>query len=174
MYKELAKKAIAGEDKSFYQLIQMQKEQIYKIAYSYVNNSHDALDVVHDTVYKAYMNIEKLKKPAYFKTWLTRITINCAIDYLNQSKKVIPMEQSHMENIQTVESDRDQIIDLKRALDKLDEKSKTVVILRYFQDMPLKDISEMLDLPLSTVKSQLYRAMDKLKIQLEEGNIVEQ
>lgn len=61
----------------------------------------------------------------------------------------------------------EEVIDLYNALNKLDVKYKTVVILRYFEDLTFQEISKVLDLPVNTVKTQLYRALDILKIDLE-------
>lgn len=173
MLNELVQKAIKGDGDSFYELIQIKKEHIYKIAYSYVHNQEDALDVVHDAVYKAFTAIGSLKNPQYFSTWLTKITINCAIDHLNKTKKVISIEKSELENFPVEENDKEAILDLRQNLEKLDIKYKTVIILRYFEDLTLNEIATTLNLPINTIKAQLYRGLQKLKIQLEEGDAIE-
>ena len=170
---ELVNKTMDGDMESFNMLVQQRREHIYKIAYSYVNNVDDALDIVQDVIYKALTSIDTLKNPQYFNTWLTRITINCSINHLRKSKKIVYMEESNIKDIGTDSADREEIMDLKRELQKLDVKYKTVIILKYFEDMTLNEISQVLDLPINTVKTQLYRALEKLKINLKEADLGE-
>ncbi len=166
---ELIKKAIKGDNDSFDTLIQSRRENIYKVAYSYVNNTEDALDIIQEVIYKALVSMKTLNEPEYFNTWLTRITINCSINYLNKSKKVIFLDETHIKNMTSRWGNTEEIMDLHEALKNLDTKYKTILILKYFEDLTLKDISNILKLPLSTVKSQLYRGLEKLKIHLKEA-----
>ncbi len=126
------------------------------------------MDIVQEAVYKAYVKKSNLKQPEYFMTWITRILINCAMDFLKKSKKVTNLEDNFNE-ADKMKVSSEEIIDLYSALKELDERSKTVVVLRYFEDMTLQDISNAIELPLSTTKTILYRALGKLKIKLE-GN----
>lgn len=72
----------------FAQRLQSDKARYYRIAYSYVKNEQDALDIVGDATYKALLNLRSLKNPEYFGTWMTRIVINCALDQLRRSSRV--------------------------------------------------------------------------------------
>lgn len=160
-------KAVEGDEESFLLLIEQNKDRVYKIAYSYVKNQQDALDIVQETVYKAFMSIHQVKKAHHFNTWLIKIIINCSIDHLRKSKKLVYMAKEFEDR--TAELDNtEKFIDLHMALDKLDVKHKTVVILRYFEDLTLQDIANVLEWPVSTVKTYLYRALKILKIDLEE------
>lgn len=127
------------------------------------------MDIVQEAVYKAYVKKSNLKQPEYFMTWITRILINCAMDFLKKSKKVTNLEENFNE-ADKMKVSSEEIIDLYSALNELDERSKTVVVLRYFEDMTLQDISNAIELPLSTTKTILYRALGKLKIKLEEND----
>lgn len=84
----LVRLAQKGEDNAFYELISLNKEKMYVTAYAYVNNKEDALDIVQESVYKAYTSIKKLKEPKFFNTWITRIVINCSIDLVRKNKKL--------------------------------------------------------------------------------------
>ncbi|WDC85095.1 sigma factor [Caloramator sp. mosi_1] len=75
-------------EKEFIENITTYKEYLYKMAFLYVKNQQDALEIVDETVYKAYLNYKKLKKKEYFKTWITRILINCAIDFLKHKNNL--------------------------------------------------------------------------------------
>lgn len=87
MLKELkVKRAINGDEKAFIELIEKQREKLYRVAYAYVKNEEDALDIVQETVYKAYISIDTLRKPKYFNTWLTKILINISLATLKKIK----------------------------------------------------------------------------------------
>lgn len=163
---ELAQKAIAGHEDSFTQLIQERRESLYRMAYTYVRNKEDALEIVQETVYRAFISVHKLKEPQYFNTWITKIAVNCALDYIRKSKKVVYMDKEHEGSY--IPEKREEVMDLHEAMYKLDEKSRTVLMLRYFEDLPIKDIADVLETPVSSVKSMIYRGLEKLKINLGE------
>lgn len=169
---EKVKMAKKGDDNAFYELIQDRKEMLYKTAYTYVRNKEDALDIVQETVYKAYCSIKKLKEPAFFNTWLTRILINCSLDYMKKKKIMVPMEEKIESSLTGIsDRDREQIIDLRSAVDRLDDKCKTVVILKYFQDMTIEQISDILECPSGTIKSYLHKALIELRLDMKEGEL---
>ncbi|PAB59766.1 hypothetical protein CCE28_08640 [Anaeromicrobium sediminis] len=163
------KKSDEEREERFLSLINENQEKLYKIAYSYVKNKDDALDIVQESVYKAYISYDKVKKSQYEKTWLTRIVINTAIDFIRKNKKIVSIDMNVIENISHSGKDHiDEKMAVKEALDKLNEKQKTVIILRYFEDMKLEEIANILGAPVSTIKSTLYRALKEMKIDLKE------
>jgi RNA polymerase sigma-70 factor (ECF subfamily) len=125
---EKVKKAKQGNDNAFYELMQQRKDNIYRTAFIYVKNKDDALDIVNETMYKAYISIKKLREPKFFNTWLTRILINCAIDHINRSKKVIPLNEDLNIEAEPKNRSTEDIMDLYNAVDRLDVKCRTVVI----------------------------------------------
>lgn len=168
---EKVKLAKRGDDNAFYELINERKAMLYKTAYLYVKNKEDAMDIVSDTVFKAYISIKKLKQPEFFNTWLTRILINNSLDFIKKSKKVVSLEenQSFNENDNlNIHENKEDVLDLHKAVDKLNDKYKTIVILKYFQDMTLNEIAEVLKCPLGTVKTHLNKALKELRIELVE------
>lgn len=90
----LVKKAKKGDDKAFSSLMELKKETIYRIAFAYVKNKEDALDIVQETVYKAYISIDKLNDEKTFNSWIARITINNAINLIRKNSKVILLEDT--------------------------------------------------------------------------------
>lgn len=162
----LVKKARSGDDDAFSQLIQMRKELLYRTAFTYVRTQQDALDIVSETVYKGYRSIHKLKDPALFNTWLTRILINSSLDFLKKQSKVVPLNETV--ELSSQSSDWAESMDLHRAVDQLDSKCRTVVILKYFHDMTISQIAEVLQCPQGTVKSSLHRALKNLRLELKE------
>lgn len=170
---EVVKKAIKGDEKSFVALIETRQEKIYKIAYSYVKNQEDSLDIVQETVCKAFVSIGTLKNPQYFDTWLIRIGINCALAHLKKNKQYVQLEEDH-KKIKDDTTLIEESFDLNKALDLLEPQYKTIILLKYFEDLTFADIAKVLDYPISTVKTYLYRALKHLKISMEAGDSYEQ
>jgi RNA polymerase sigma-70 factor (ECF subfamily) len=166
-------KARKGDEKAFLKLFQKYEQDIYRIAYVYVKNKDDALDVVQEVAYRSFKKIEKLKKPEYFKTWLIKIAITCAIDCLRKNKKVVQLKPEHEEFIGSNNEDMPLSITLQQLLDELNEDEKSIIILKFYEGYSFKEIAELLNIPLGTSKSILYRALDKLRKQVKEAGICE-
>ena len=167
----LVKKAQKGNDKAYLMLFQQYEADIYRMAYVYVKNKDDALDLVQEVAYQSFKTISTLKKPEYFKTWLMKITINCALNLINKNKKVIPLNSNFEVLTGSEDEDIALTLSLHMLIDTLKEDEKSVILLKYYDDRTLKEISEILDIPLGTAKSVLYRALDKLRQNLKEvGN----
>ena len=167
----LVKKAQKGNDQAYLMLFQQYEADIYRMAYVYVKNKDDALDLVQEVAYQSFKTISTLKKPEYFKTWLMKITINCALNLINKNKKVIPLNSSFEVFTGSEDEDIALTLSLHMLIDTLKEDEKSVILLKYYDDRTLKEISEILDIPLGTAKSVLYRALDKLRQNLKEvGN----
>ena len=135
----------------------------YRIAFSYVHSEADAQDIVQESAYKAIYHARKLKKPEFAKTWICRIVINEAISFLRRRKK----EQTETLDRELAGREAEDMTDLRKALAKLPPEEKTVIVLRYFEDMKLEEIAAVCEESLSTVKSRLYRTLKKLKLDLE-------
>ncbi|MDK9710658.1 sigma-70 family RNA polymerase sigma factor [Acidaminobacter sp.] len=155
------------------QLIQEHKLQLYRIAYSYVKNEQDALDVVQEATYKAIVNQEKLKEEAYMKSWLIRILINCALDVLRKRENVAQAPEVWVGASSNQGLDTEAVMDLREAIQGLDETQKKLIHLKYFEDLKLEEISGIMEMPLGTVKSQLHRIVKRLRIELKEVEVFE-
>lgn len=138
-------------------------DKYYRMAYNYVHNENDALDIVQESAYKAIFNAKKLKEIRYADTWICRIVINESIELLRKTKRYCEeaLDDERIGNEVEYEN-----IDLKSAMEKLPTKDKTIVMLRFFEDMSLEQVADVLGENLSTVKSRLYRALGKMKISL--------
>lgn len=166
--KLLVKKAQKGNDKAYLELFQQYEADIYRMAYVYVKNKNDALDVVQEVAYQSFKNIRTLNKPEYFKTWLMKITINCALNVINKNKKVVPLIPQFEVHTEEGVEDIAMSLSLRELMDILQEDEKSVILLKYYNDRTLKEISDILDIPLGTAKSILYRALNKLRQNLKE------
>lgn len=143
--KDKIKKAKKGNDRVFQELIEEEKNKLYRIAYLYVKNEDDALDIVQETVYKAYISIKNLKNINYFSTWITRILINSALDFIKKKSRIIPIDEfSHLPNIEEHEHEMEDSIDLVEAIERLNEPYKTVIILRYYKDFTIFKVKKKL------------------------------
>lgn len=141
-------------------------EKYYRMAYSYVFCEQDAMDIVQEGAYRAILKSDLLKQPEYVDTWICKIVINEALRFLKKNK----LASVDMESLpEQGKEDEVEDIDLQRALDKLDEQERTIVVLRYFEEEKLENIGKTMNLNVNTVKSRLYRAMDKLKKYMETG-----
>lgn len=166
--RELAHKARKGDAAAFEELIKFCQEKLYRIAYSYVNNRDDALDIVSESVYRAYLNLRTLKNPSYFDTWIIRIVINQAINFLNKNRRVMLKEDIGLNTGSRDAVKSDETIDLHAAMGKLDENQKTVIILKYFEDLTITQVAEVMERPVGTVKTYLHGALKNLRLELRE------
>ncbi len=158
---ELISKSQKGCDESFEQLINLHKEYLYKMAFLHVKNEHDALDIYQETVYKAYINISKLRNTKYFKTWITKILIN-NVNMKNRYYNKFQDEQVEDYIGEISYSNLEEHMDLYDAVDSLEEKYKTPIILQYFHDLTISQIAEIMECNENTVKSNIRRAKKKL------------
>lgn len=152
-------------------LIENNQEKFYRVAYAYVKNREDALDIVHDAIVKALRSYGTLRNTEYAQTWFYRILINESISFLRKNRRLIPWEDLSDSQLPPSASPpdmfKDEYIDLYAAIDKLSPELKTIVILHFFEDMKLSEVAEITSTNLNTVKSRLYRALKNLKLDME-------
>ena len=134
-------------------------QSLYKLAYTYVKNQEDALDIVQESAYKAIKYAESIKDDDYIKTWIWRIVINTSLDYMKKNKKECSIDAVAEQGKEDIYTDFDTI----KILDILNEKERTVITLRFFQELKLEEIAILLDSNVNTVKTLLYRSLQKLK-----------
>lgn len=166
---DIIKNAIKGDRDAIEIIIAEHKEYLYKIAFLYVKNEHEAIEICQETVYKIVINIHKLKNEKYFKTWITRILIN-NINDMNRYKRKFTNNVNEIESIGDISYEElEEKIDLYNAIDELEMKFKTPIILQYFHDMNMKEISKILDVNENTIKTYIRRGKLKLYKLLKEG-----
>lgn len=159
--KSLISKSQHGDDYAFEKLIYLYEKYLYKMAFLYVKNEQDALDIYQETVLKTYMNISKLKDPNSFKTWITKILINTAN---SKSKHFVKFKYDFDEDCITDYSylKIEEKLDLYDAIDILDEKYRTPIILQYFYNLTIQQISEITNTNENTTKTNLRRAKKQM------------
>lgn len=154
---------------SFEKLIKNEQEKLYRVAYSYVRNEQDALDVVQESIIKGYKSFHKLQNTQYFSTWITRILINTAIDFLRRSKDVIMLEPDWIDTGLSEENAVIMAMDFEQVFDSLKPQQRTLLLLRFYHGYSISEIADILDKPKGTVKSQLHRTLYQVKGILEKG-----
>ncbi|MGE7603093.1 sigma-70 family RNA polymerase sigma factor [Peribacillus sp. NPDC097675] len=167
----LVKQARKGKDEAFEQLIDSVRNKLYRTAFSYVRNEQDALDLYQDAIYEAYLSLKKLKKPEQFQSWITKIIIFKSIDFIRKSSKHFLADDELFEQLMSGEGfdNLEQSLDLTKAFESLDVTYKTMILLRFYHDLSIKEIAEFMDYPEGTVKSNLHRAKKILRPILKEG-----
>lgn len=136
----------------------------YRLAYSYVKNEYDAMDIVQEAACKAIYKSDTLKNPDYAGSWIYQILLNEAYNILRKKQK----EDYQTQEMELYREDYYEDLDLLQAIHQLRQEEQTVIYLRYYEDRQLDEIAEITQEKLSTVKSRLYRAMQKLKMVLAE------
>ncbi len=144
---------------------------IYRLAYSYVKNPEDALDITQEAVFKAISGADSLKNPEGMKTWVYRIVSNTALDFLRKEKRLVIMDEetigSYLEK-SVVNLDEGQDLDLAMAMEKLSPRERGRIILRYFEDLKIEEVAEVLNENINTTKSRLYATLRKLRLEMAE------
>lgn len=170
-------RAKEGDQKAYAELMQRYKDSIYFMALKMVNNKDDAMDLTVETFGKAFENLDKYKPDFAFSTWLFRIATNNCIDFIRKKRiNVVSLhtltdddgEERQLEmrsetmNPEETSIRKQENEKLKNIVDQLPLRYRTLIILRYFEEQSYEEIAQQLDLPLGTVKAQLFRARDLL------------
>ncbi|WP_055105472.1 sigma-70 family RNA polymerase sigma factor [Paenibacillus ihumii] len=165
--REWAAAACRGDEDAFYKLVSSQKRKLFGIAHSYLKNEADALEAVQEAVCRAWIKCRKLRDPDAFVPWLIRILINCCHDELKYRKKTLPhYSETSQPKIEMISIHK---LDLERALDLLKPKYRDVLMLKYYQDMTLTEISRILQRPEGTVKTWLHQGLKQIREHIRKG-----
>lgn len=144
------------------------QEKLYRIAFSYSKDEDASLDIVQEAIEKALKNINKLKEEKYLKTWFYRILINECLQDIKKKKRITTCELQEIENqIQWNDNINADGIDIYKHIQNLNEKLRTVIILRFFEDMKIEEIARITKTNQNTVKSRLYKGLKELKKLIE-------
>ena len=167
----------AGEEDAFEALVRACEKQVYLLALRYTNNPADALDISQETFIKAFRNLKKFKGDSSPETWVYRIAVNTALDFVRRNAR-----RSETSLYVTDEDGKEQALDipddryspakaaeqadmrelLQKAIAMLPEEQRQVIVLRDIDDFSYQQIAEILDVSEGTVKSRLFRARARL------------
>lgn len=140
-------------------------DMIYRVAYSWTKNPHDANDVTQEVLIQLYKTTKEFESDSHMKNWLIRVTVN-------QCKMLFRSPRNHMEDIEdyaeTLGFEDKSYLDLFCAVMKLDKKYRVPLLLFYYEGYSTQEIADLLGLPGKTVSTRLSRAKTKLKAYLKE------
>lgn len=175
----LVRKAVDnGDQKAFAELLDQYREPIHFLLLKMVNNREDAEDLTIETFAKAFKNLPNFRPDYAFSTWLFRIATNAGIDFLRKKKlKTLSIDNTFTNdegddlqiNIKSADPNPEQELMteekaemLRHFIEKLKPRYRILIELRYYKQLTYEEIAEELDMPLGTVKAQLFRARDLL------------
>ncbi|EGQ26296.1 ECF family DNA-directed RNA polymerase sigma subunit SigV [Sporosarcina newyorkensis 2681] len=144
------------------------REAHYRLAYSYVRNKENALDIVQESIFKALKSIDRLEEITYLKTWFYRILVNTSIDFIRKHQRMTVMDDDILSMHLPQAEDEIIDMDLHDAIDQLAPYDKTLIILRFFEDLKIDEIATVMNDNINTIKSRLYRILNKLRIKVGE------
>ena len=152
--------------------IKENQEKLYRIAYTYTKKQEKALDVVQEAITISLENINKLRHEEYVKTWFYRILLNEAIKASKNDKTFVDYDSVEKElHINSHENELVEKIDIYETIQKLNEKLKTVIILRFFENLKIEEIAYITKTNSNTVKSRLYKGMEEIKKEIERRSL---
>ena len=139
------------------------QNRLFRTAVLYLGSQSDAEEALDEAVYRGLKSCRKLREPAYFNTWMTRIVLNVCFDEQRRRKR----EQSWEELPETAAEAFDSL-PLQEAVNRLPRELKELVILRYFTGYTLREAAEILDIPQGTAATRERRALKLLRLELGE------
>ncbi|OWR27390.1 RNA polymerase subunit sigma [Saccharibacillus sp. O23] len=161
--KQDSARAAELNEETFVRKIAEHRRKLYGIAFSYLHNEADALEALQEASCKAWIKRKMLKEDAAFLPWMIRILINCCMDELRKRKRVVPSDTAGEERFEESRMVSSRRIDLDRALARLPDKYRHVIILKYYHDMTLTEVARVLKKPEGTVKTWLHKALKRMR-----------
>ncbi|MFD1737586.1 RNA polymerase sigma factor SigW [Bacillus salitolerans] len=170
-----------GDQDAFSEIIEIYKDKVFQICFRMLGNVHEAEDIAQEAFIRAYINIDSYNIDRKFSTWLYRIATNLSIDRIRKKKPDFYLDaevagtegltmysqvaadttlpEEELESLELQESVQKEIL-------KLPDKYRAVIVLKYIEELSLKEISDILGLPISTIKTRIHRGREALRNQL--------
>lgn len=165
-----------GNGQAFTEIIRLHQKGVFKVAYGFFRDRDDAMEIVQETFMRVYEKIDKFDNHSSFKNWIYRIASNLCIDYYRKfkSKKNHSQDISELDDVQISDMeapeehlDRQNFKEnLEESLQTLSKRQKMIFIMKHFNALKYKEISEILHISVGTVKSLHHRAARALKEKL--------
>ncbi|QED45994.1 RNA polymerase sigma factor SigW [Cytobacillus dafuensis] len=179
--KKRIKQVLVGDQDAYAEIVEIYKDKVFLICYRMLGNRHEAEDIAQEAFLRAYVNIHSFNINLKFSSWLYRIATNLCIDRIRKKKPDFYLDaevagtdgltmysqiaadtslpEEDVESLELQET-------IQREISKLPEKYRTVIVLKYIEELSLNEISQILDLPLGTVKTRIHRGREALRTQL--------
>ena len=186
---QLINMSVKGDASAFGVLVERYQNKAYAISIKIVQNHDDALDCVQDSFIKAFRSLSTFNFQSSFNTWLYRIVTNTSLDLLRKNKKYqsnIPIEkplsgdddddyfiqiEDRKADVENIAISNQTVIAVREAISQLSEDLKKVILLFEIEQFSLIEVSKILNIPVGTVKSRLFRAREKLAILLKDKEL---
>lgn len=181
MINQKIKQVKKGDQEAFEDVVAFYQHKVYQICYRMLGNVHEAEDIAQEAFIRAFINIDSYDEQRKFSTWLYRIATNLAIDRLRKKKPDYYLDAevkgtegltmySQLAAEQALPEEEVESLELQSYIQKeimaLPPKYRSVIALRYLDEMPLSEISEILDIPIGTVKTRIHRGREALRKRL--------
>ena len=177
---QLVERATQGDTEAFNQLVTRWERPIYALAYRVLGRDEEARDVCQEAFLRAYRGLGRFKRQAKFSSWLYRIALNLCRDWLRKERRVgfvqppedeEPGQRSAVDPINETVEDlifrRDLGREVSKMMASLPEEQRIAIVLKEYHGLTFREIAELVDCPLSTVKTRLYQGLSVLRRQLE-------
>jgi RNA polymerase sigma-70 factor (ECF subfamily) len=181
---ELVAKSISGDADSFNELVLRWERPIYALAYRTIGREEDARDVCQETFLRAFRALPGFRGQAKFSSWLYRIALNLCRDWIRRERRapvVQPPEDVDLIEMAAAAEPSESIEDLvarkdlsrlvEQAMALLPEEQRTAIVLKEYHGLTFQEIADLLECPLSTVKTRLYQGLTVLRKQLSEAGV---
>jgi RNA polymerase sigma-70 factor (ECF subfamily) len=181
---ELVALSQGGDLDSFNQLVLRWERPIYALAYRVIGREEDARDVAQETFLRAFRALKGFKGQAKFSSWLYRITLNLCRDWIRREKRTpialapegidlveLAGEETPSESVEELVGRRQLGRAVSKAMALLPEEQRTAIILKEYHGLTFQEIAELLDCPLSTVKTRLYQGLSVVRKQLQQAGV---
>lgn len=160
---ELVQKSKNGDISSFMLLLKQKEALIYNISFSYTKNSYDAEDCISEASIKAFDKLKQLKNEEKFYCWFISILINVCRKNIKVKITVSSDEQINQVKDEFSYKSIDDRLIVEELLSKLKKDERDIIALRYLKDYSIKEIAAIMNMPLSTVKTKIYRTLSFLR-----------
>ena len=171
---EIIQSIAAGKKEAFSTLYQMYADKVYNTALSYSKNVEDAEEITQDVFVKIFKNAAAFKGESSLNTWIYRITVNTSLNYLKKKNrfsffknKLATGESVEFVHPGVLLENKEKAAALFKAMDGLPETQKTAFILSYIEDLPRKEVADIMEVTLKAVESLLQRAKKNMRVKLE-------
>ncbi len=174
---QLIDQALGGQSEAFGQLVLKYQDRLFNTVFHVVGHAEDARDIVQEALVQAFLKLESFRRESAFYTWLYRIAFNVAMSQRRRRRPAVSMdrlrETAHMEPLDDEDDPAESLErkercgQVRRAIGRLPEEYRAVLVLREIDGCCYETIAEVLDLPVGTVRSRLHRARLQLREQLK-------
>ncbi|MGZ4106332.1 MAG: RNA polymerase sigma factor SigW [Tumebacillaceae bacterium] len=175
----IVKRAQKGDRLAFAELVELYKDKLYNLGYRMMGNPQEAEDVAQEAFMRAFANLAKYNNSHKFSTWIYRIATNLCIDKMRKKKadfsldaelpgedsggdmytRIAAPDRTPEEEVVRAETQEE----VQRAIEALPENYRAAVILKYMHDLSLQEIADILEVPVSTVKTRIHRGREALR-----------